>query len=198
MKSEKKLLGAGLLSALLASLCCITPLLALIAGGSGFASTFTWLEPARPFFIILTIGTLAFAWYQKLFKSKKEIDCNCEDSPKESFLRSKAFLGIISVFALIMLCFPYYSSSFYSNTNTNKEVLDVSSLKKSQFTVLGMTCSSCEAHVNHEVNKLQGVVKVTTSYENKNAVVEYDDSLTSIDEIEKAIEKTGYQVIDKF
>lgn len=198
MKSEKKLLGAGLLSALLASLCCITPLLALIAGGSGFVSTFTWLELARPFFIALTLGVLAFAWYQKLFKSKKEIDCNCEDTRKESFSKSKAFLGIISVFALIMLGFPYYSSSFYSNTITNKEVLDVSSLKKSQFNISGMTCSSCEAHVDHEVIKIHGVVKVTTSFENKNTMVEYDNSLTSINEIEKAIEKTGYKVIDKF
>lgn len=198
MKSEKKLLGAGLFSALLASLCCITPLLALIAGGSGFASAFTWLEPARPFFIIITLGTLGFAWYQKLLKSKKEKDCSCEDSRKESFLRSKVFLGIITVFALVMLGFPYYSSWFYSNTIINNEILDVSSLKKSQFTVLGMTCSSCEAHVDHEVNKLYGVVKVTTSYENKNTVVEYDDSLISINEIQKAIEKTGYQVTDKF
>jgi len=45
MKSENKLIGAGLLTAITASLCCITPLLALIAGTSGIASTFSWIEP---------------------------------------------------------------------------------------------------------------------------------------------------------
>ncbi len=198
MKSEKKLLGAGLLSALLASLCCITPLLVLIAGSSGVVSTFSWLEPVRPFFIALTLGILAFAWYQKLFKSEKEDDCNCDETKKQSFFKGKMFLGIVSVFALIMLAFPYYSSLFYLKVVSNQEIVNVSTLKKSQFTVIGMNCSSCEAHVDHEVNKLQGVVKVTTSYENKNTLVEYDDSLISIDEIKNAIEKTGYQVIDKF
>ena len=32
MKSENKLIGAGLLTAITASLCCITPVLAVIAG----------------------------------------------------------------------------------------------------------------------------------------------------------------------
>jgi mercuric ion transport protein len=71
MKTDKKLIGAGLLTAIAASLCCITPVLALIAGTSGLASTFSWLEPFRPYFIGLTILVLGFAWYQKLnLKSK--------------------------------------------------------------------------------------------------------------------------------
>ena len=51
MKTDNKLIGAGLLTAIAASLCCITPVLALIAGTSGLASTFSWLEPFRPYFI---------------------------------------------------------------------------------------------------------------------------------------------------
>ena len=51
MKTDKKLIGAGLLTAFAASLCCITPVLALVAGTSGLASSFSWLEPARPYFI---------------------------------------------------------------------------------------------------------------------------------------------------
>ncbi len=40
MKTDNKLIGAGLLTAIAASLCCITPVLALVAGTSGLASTF--------------------------------------------------------------------------------------------------------------------------------------------------------------
>jgi len=71
MKTDNKLIGTGLLTAIAASLCCITPVLALIAGTSGLASTFSWLEPFRPYFIGLTILVLAFAWYQKLKPQKK-------------------------------------------------------------------------------------------------------------------------------
>ena len=77
MKTDKKLIGTGLLTAFAASLCCITPVLALIAGTSGLASTFSWVEPFRPYLIGLTIFVLGFAWYQKL-KPKKQIDCKCE------------------------------------------------------------------------------------------------------------------------
>lgn len=54
MKTDNKLIGAGLLTAIAASLCCITPVLALIAGSSRLATTFSWFEPFRPYFIGLT------------------------------------------------------------------------------------------------------------------------------------------------
>jgi len=77
MKSDNKLIGAGLLTAITASLCCITPVLALIAGTSGIASTFSWIEPFRPYLIGLTILVLGFAWYQKLKPQNVFRNCNC-------------------------------------------------------------------------------------------------------------------------
>lgn len=196
MKSENKLLGAGLLTAIVASLCCITPVLALVAGTSGLASTFSWLEPARPYFIGLTILVLGVAWYQKL-KPKKQIDCNCETDEKPKFTQSKLFLGIVTVFAGLMLAFPMYSHIFYPQTEKQVIVVDKSNIQTVEFTISGMTCASCEEQVNHEVNKLSGIIKSTSSYENGNAIVEFDNSKTTIAEIEKAINSTGYTVTDK-
>lgn len=196
MKSDKKLIGAGLLSALAASLCCITPVLALIAGTSGLASAFSWIEPFRPYFIGLTILVLGFAWYQKL-KPQKEIDCDCDTDEKPKFIQSKTFLGIVTVFAIVMLAFPYYSEIFYPNTEKQVIVVDKSDIKTMEFKISGMTCTSCEEHVNHEVNKINGIVSSTTSYENGNAIIEFDQTKTNEREIEKAINSTGYNVIDK-
>lgn len=196
MKTDSKLIGAGLLTAIAASLCCITPVLALLAGTSGLASTFSWLEPFRPYFIGLTILVLGFAWYQKL-KPKKQIDCNCEKEEKPKFIQTKKFLGIITVFAIVMLAFPYYSGIFYPKTEKQIIVVDKSNIQKVEFTISGMTCASCEEHVNHEVNKLKGIINSTASYEKGNAFVEFDNSQTSINEIEKAINSTGYSVTNK-
>jgi mercuric ion transport protein len=196
MKSENKILGAGLLTAIAASLCCITPVLALVAGTSGLASTFSWLEPARPYFIGLTILVLGFAWYQKL-KPKKQIDCNCETDEKPKFTQSKMFLGIVTVFAGLMLAFPMYAHIFYPKTEKQVIVVDKSNIQTVEFTISGMTCASCEEHVNHEVNKLTGIIKSTASYESGNANIEFDNSKTSTAEIEKAINSTGYSVTDK-
>lgn len=116
MSSERKLLGTIIITATAASLCCITPVLALIAGTSSIASTFSWIEPFRPYLITLTILVLAVAWYQKLKPKKQEIDCDCEDE-KPKFINSKKFLLLVSLFAGLMLAFPYYNQIFYPNTN---------------------------------------------------------------------------------
>jgi copper chaperone CopZ len=196
MKSENKLIGAGLLTAITASLCCITPVLALIAGTSGIASTFSWIEPFRPYLIGLTILVLGFAWFQKL-KPQKEIDCDCETDEKPKFIQSKKFLGIVTVFAIVMLTFPYYSGVFYPNTEKQIVVVDKSDIKRTEFKISGMTCAGCEEHVNHEVNKLNGIVISKASYENGNAIIEFDKTKTNEAEIEKAINSTGYEVTDK-
>jgi copper chaperone CopZ len=196
MKNENNLIGAGLLTAITASLCCITPVLALIAGTSGIASTFSWIEPFRPYLIGLTFLVLGFAWYQKL-KPKKEIDCDCETEEKPKFIQSKKFLGIVTVFAIVMLAFPYYSGVFYPNTEKQIIVVDKSNVEKTEFKISGMTCASCEDHVNHEVNKLSGIVNIIASYENGNAIIEFDKTKTNEAEIERAINSTGYEVTDK-
>ncbi len=62
MKINKSgLAGAGMLSAIAASLCRITPLLAFISGVSGLASTFSWMDTYRPYLIGITIIVLGFA-----------------------------------------------------------------------------------------------------------------------------------------
>lgn len=198
MNTDNKIIGAGLLTAIAASLCCITPVLALVAGTSGLASTFSWLEPARPYLFGLTIIALGFAWYQKLSPvAIKEIDCACETDEKPKFIQSKLFLGIVTGFAAVMLAFPNYAHIFYPKSEKQVMVVDKSNVQTVEFSIKGMTCAGCEGSVNHQVNKLAGVIKSTASYENGNAIVEFDNSKTNITEIEKAILKTGYVVTVK-
>ena len=194
---KSKLALTSLLTAITASLCCITPVLALIAGTSGVASTISWIEPFRPYLIGLTILVLLFAWYQKL-KPEKEIDCGeCEMDEKPKFIQSKTFLGFVTVFAIVMLAFPYYSGMFYPNTEKQILVVNKSDIKTVEFKISGMTCVSCEEHINHEVNKLNGIVNSNSSYKKGNAIIEFDKTKTSEREIENAIKSTGYKVTHK-
>ena len=193
---KDKLIGTSVITAISASLCCITPVLALFAGTSGIASTFSWIEPFRPYLIGLTILVLGFVWYQKL-KPINEIDCECETDYKPKFVQSKSFLGIVTVFAIIMLVFPYYSGVFYPDTKKQIVVVNKSDMKTTEFKISGMTCASCEVHVNHEVNKLNGIINSKASYENRNAIIEFDRTKISETDIEEAINSTGYTVIDK-
>lgn len=173
------------MAALLSSLCCITPVLALVAGASGIASTFSWLDPARPFFVGITVVVLGFAWYQKLKpKAKGEIECACEEDLQPSFWKTRKFLGIVTVFATLMLTFPLYAHIFYPKSEKQVIIVDKSDIQTVNFQIKGMTCQGCADHVEHEVNKLSGILKVTASYEHGNAIVEFDNTKTGILEIE--------------
>ncbi|MGY8914476.1 MAG: mercuric transport protein MerTP [Flavobacteriales bacterium] len=196
MNSEKKLVGTTIITAMAASLCCITPVLAYIAGTSGIASTFSWIEPFRPYLIALTLLILVVAWYLKLKPTKQEIDCVCEDE-KPKFINSKKFLLLVSLFAVLMLAFPFYSQIFYPTPNTNKEIVYVSESNsaKVEYTIKGMTCSGCQGHIESEVLKLDGILDVKASYTKGNTVVTYDKTKVANKEIEDAIGNTGYKII---
>ncbi len=193
-----KLAGASILSAVAASLCCITPVLALVSGAGGIASSFTWLEPARPYLIGFTILVLGFAWYQKLRpRTAEEIQCACDEDEKPPFMQTKKFLGIVTVFAVLMMAFPYYGDIFYPKVD--KEIMIVSSdnIQEVTFNVSGMTCSSCEEHVIHAVNELPGIISVSANSDEASAHVKFDKSKTDIAFITKAIDATGYTVTEE-
>jgi len=207
-KKTGKFAGAGLLVAISASLCCITPVLALISGTSGIASTFSFMEPFRPYLIAITILLLGFAWYQKLIpmaigtRSTEEIACACEDNAsagkegKKPFIQTKTFLGIITIFAALMLAFPNYAHLFYPKTEKEVMVVAANNIKEVKFNISGMTCSGCAEHIEHKMNNLEGVMSSIASYEKGDIIIQFDSSITSREEIEKTINATGYTIVN--
>ena len=117
--------------------------------------------------------------------------------PKFFSVQTKKFLAIVTVFAGLMLAFPTYASVFFPKSENKTIVNDQSKIQTAEFKINGMTCSGCEEHVKQEVNKLTGIIQTTVSYENGNAIIEFDQAQTDTEEIEKAIKKTGYSVTEK-
>ena len=148
----------GVVAAIAASLCCITPVLALLGGISGVASSFSWIEPYRPYLIGGTVLVFGFAWYQKLKPRKKEeIDCECETDEKPSFWQSKTFLSIITVFAAVMISFPYYAHIFYPKSTTAIVVIvEKGNIQQVELKISGMTCQSFSDHFNQALCRVPG------------------------------------------
>ena len=63
---------------------------------------------------------------------------------------------------------------------------------KSRFDVTGMTCASCQAHVERAVSKLKGVRSCSVSLLTNTLDVEYDENILTIEEIISSVEKGGY------
>lgn len=196
-KASKRLLGTGIITAIAASLCCITPVLALISGASGIASSLSWMEPFRPYLIGITVLVLGFAWYQKLKpKTAEEIQCACEEDEKPSFLQSKKFLGIVTVFAALMLAFPYYSPVFYPDNQKEVIIVNAADIQTIQLNIEGMTCPACDSHITHAAQEVDGVIEANADHKTGKAEVRFDKTKTSQEAIIRAIERTSYKVSD--
>jgi mercuric ion transport protein len=182
----------SVLTALSASMCCITPVLAIMAGTSSLATSFNWLEPFRLYFISASVLGLGMAWFQAL-KPKKEEDCNCEPPKKNFFFHSKKFLALITTLSFLLITFPTYSKFFFNN-NQNIIAEGRNQNKIIELKVSGMTCASCELHIESQIKKLPGVSLVKASYEKGSTTVEFDEQKVKIDKIIESINFTGYKV----
>ncbi len=197
--SDKKWIGAGLLAAVAASLCCITPVLAVLGGLGGIASTFSWLDPLRPYLIGITVVVLGYAFYNA-YKPKREgdIECACDDeeSPaKKNFLNSKAFLWVVTGVSILMFAFPSYSHIFFPDTNNNIVVINNINIAEAKLYIEGMTCTGCEESVDYTLRNQEGVLSAVSSYETGIANVRYDKSIVKPEQLAQAIEdEVGYKV----
>ena len=65
-------------------------------------------------------------------------------------------------------------------------------MKKVKFNIQGMTCSSCSAHVENAVKKLDGIQKASVNLLSNNMEVEYDEKILNNNKIIEAVTQAGY------
>lgn len=66
-------------------------------------------------------------------------------------------------------------------------------MKKEKFDIKGMTCSSCQAHVERAVSKLEGITKVNVNLLSNNMIVEYNEKILDNEKIIKAVIDAGFE-----
>ncbi len=64
--------------------------------------------------------------------------------------------------------------------------------QKVTLSVPGMSCSACPITVKLALGKLEGVSQVAVSYPDREALVTFDDALTSIEALTEATSDAGY------
>jgi Cu+-exporting ATPase len=67
---------------------------------------------------------------------------------------------------------------------------------KKKLKVEGMHCSSCAMNIDFEVEDLEGIKSVETSYAKQLCEVEFDDEKIGINQIIDQIKKIGYKAIE--
>jgi len=190
--NSKKALLTGVFAAIAASSCCIPPLIALVAGVGGSASSLSWMEPLRPYLIGFAILSIGYAWYAHL-KPKQKDDCGCAiEKPK--WYQTRGFLIGMTVFATLSIGLPYLTPYLYPDNKKETQLTSKENLEEIKIEIEGMTCTSCEQHIDYAVNELDGIISVKSSYENGNTIIQFDNTQISKEEIETGINETGYVV----
>lgn len=112
-KTGRRALAAGGLAAILASTCCLGPLVLVTLGASGaWIGNLTALEPYRPFFIGAALVALFFAWrriYRPVHACKPDEVCAI---PRVR-AAYKLIFWIVAALVAIALGFPYVLPFFY-------------------------------------------------------------------------------------
>ena len=106
-------LAAGGLAAVLASTCCLGPLVLVGLGVSGaWIGNLTRLEPYRPIFIGVALISLFFAW-RRIFRPAR--DCAPAEVCAIANVRRayKLIFGVVVALVLVALGFPYVMPLFY-------------------------------------------------------------------------------------
>ena len=106
-------LFVGSLAAILASTCCLGPLLLVAVGLSGaWIGNLTRLEPYRPFFIGAAVVALFFAG-RRIFRPAHTCEPGEVCAVPSTRRIYKILFVTVSVLVLIALVFPYVVKLFY-------------------------------------------------------------------------------------
>lgn len=67
-------------------------------------------------------------------------------------------------------------------------------MQTEQIKVTGMTCGGCSSNVTKALRAVDGVDNVIVSLSDANATVQFDEKLTSPEQLKSAIREAGYGV----
>ena len=104
---------AGGIAALLASACCLGPLVLVALGFSGaWIGNLTALEPYRPWFLVAALAAMVLAWRQ-LYRPARA--CESGDVCAEPRVRGayKVAFWLVALLIAVAAVFPYVIPLFY-------------------------------------------------------------------------------------
>lgn len=184
----------SLLSALTASACCLPPLLLLVFS-IGSATAGAALARYHWWFLGAGVVLLAISW--TLFvRERRSCKTDCCTRPVNSRLTIASLIFgtlVVGVFAAN----AFYPLLGIAETTESKIEHAATREPSSQIAVIpieGMTCITCEVHVEKVLASHSGIKSADASTANANAVIAFDPAHTTIQNIVAAIQtQTGYQ-----
>lgn len=186
--------GAGVFAALLASTCCVSPLLA-IAGALGVGvSQLTFLIELKPYLIGLSLMAIAYNLYRAY---QPTVNSCCavmvEGKREKKPLTAKWLLWSIAFMTILILLLPYVGIA-----QQNKVVrASDAKIEKVDYHVEKLSQTCCVAIVAYALKKVDGYMRYEVNVEKRQLSVWFDADKTSELQIRQAINKTPYKAVKR-
>lgn len=179
-------LAGGVVAGLVASLCCITPLLSLGLGLGSFAAataSATW----RPVFLLLTVLLLGLAWYLVYRRPKTGCgDGACARRPGR-FMRASLWAGTLT--AILAAVYPWVAGGLQGAAPAPAAV---SSGESFSVSIPTMDCAACARDIEAALHGAPGMLQARVSYATKAAEVSFDPDITDRAKLLTLIDETGF------
>lgn len=102
------------IAGVLASACCIGPLVLVSIGlGSIAAGVVAMFEPLRPIFIVIALAALAFAGWKIYRRPAAACEPGAACAAPETERMYKAVFWTVAAIVLALIAFPYYITLFF-------------------------------------------------------------------------------------
>lgn len=106
--------AGGVIGAVLASTCCIAPLVLITLGASGaWIGNLTALKDYQPIFVVLTLSFLAAGFWQVYGKSDKPCDDDLVCATPKSEMVVKSALWVATILVTLSLTVDLWAPIFY-------------------------------------------------------------------------------------
>ena len=106
--------AGGILGALLASSCCIVPLVLVTLGISGaWIGNLTALEPYRPYFAAVAAVFIGLGFWQVYFRTAPDCTEDSYCARPQSAIVTKAVLWAATILVLVALTVSWWAPLFY-------------------------------------------------------------------------------------
>jgi mercuric ion transport protein len=106
-----RLMAVAVVSTILASTCCVLPLVLVLVGVTGaWMANLVALKPVTPLFVVVALAAIGWAGYLVLKPAPEcDIDSACETARP---LTRRIFIGC-ALFVALLLSFPLFAPLFY-------------------------------------------------------------------------------------
>lgn len=188
--------GGALFAAALSSACCWLPLV-LVGFGASAAGVSGIMDTYRPVMLGATSMLLGGGFYLVYFRKPHcEPGTTCE-VPNPSLRRlNRITLWIATVIVAGLAFFPNYSGAFFGSSESLVSPAAASEIRR--YGIEGMTCAGCEANVERALLGVDGISRVSVSYDTGSAEVALSEGADPI-EVDTAaaiaVEAAGYRIV---